>query len=137
MTLLATAVVFRDGTKTVVIIGADVVGLTTEIADRVRARVGEVAGCDPAAVLLNSSHTHAAPWPGATIKLGGAFDGWTETELRYRDAVPHVATPDDHPFGGYEPALSHRGYGQPAPFSPEVAGIIERTALDRLKEVFA
>ena len=42
----------------------------------------------PAAVLLNSSHSHAAPWPGATIKLGGEFDDWTETELRYWDSVP-------------------------------------------------
>ena len=82
---MATACVFRDedsGT-TVVIIAADVVGLTTPMADCIRARVGEVVGCDPAAVLLNSSHTHAAPWPGATIKLGGEFDGWTDIELRY------------------------------------------------------
>lgn len=86
--LMATAVVFRDGPTTVVVIGADVVGLTTEMADRIRARVGEVLGCDPAAVLLNSSHTHAAPWPGATIKLGGEFDDWTETELRYWDSIP-------------------------------------------------
>jgi hypothetical protein len=88
--LMATACVFRDegdGT-TVVIIAADVVGLTTDMADRIRARVGELIGCDPAAVLLNSSHSHAAPWPGATIKLGGEFDTWTETELRYWDSIP-------------------------------------------------
>lgn len=86
--LMATAVVFRDGPTSVVIIGADFVGLTTEMADRIRARVGEEVGCDPTAVLLNSSHTHAAPWPGATIKMGGEFDGWTETELRYWDSLP-------------------------------------------------
>jgi neutral ceramidase len=88
--LLATAAVFRDeeaGT-TVVIIAADVVGLTTSMADRIRERVGELVGCDPAAVLLNSSHSHASPWPGATIKLGGEFDDWTETELRYWDSIP-------------------------------------------------
>lgn len=88
--LMATACVFRDedsGT-TVVIIAADVVGLTTPMADRIRARVGEVVNCDPAAVLLNSSHTHAAPWPGATIKLGGEFDDWTAEELAYWDSVP-------------------------------------------------
>ncbi len=87
---MATACVFRedsDGT-TVVIIAADVVGLTTPMADRIRARVGEVVGCDPAAVLLNSSHTHAAPWPGATIKLGGEFDDWTDLELGYWDSIP-------------------------------------------------
>lgn len=88
--LMATACVFRDDADgtTVVVIAADVVGLTTPMADRIRARVGELAGCDPAAVLLNSSHTHAAPWPGATIKLGGEFDDWTETELRYWDSIP-------------------------------------------------
>jgi neutral ceramidase len=88
--LLATACVFRDedSGETVVVIGADVVGLTTPMADRIRARVGELVGCDPAAVLLNASHSHAAPWPGATIKLGGEFDEWTETELRYWDSMP-------------------------------------------------
>lgn len=88
--LMATACVLRDeadGT-TVVIIAADVVGLTTPMADRIRTRVGELVGCDPAAVLLNSSHTHAAPWPGASIKMGGEFDVWTETELRYWDSIP-------------------------------------------------
>ena len=55
---MATACVFRDDETgvTVAIIAADVVGLTTEMADRIRARVGEAIGCDPAAVLLNSSH---------------------------------------------------------------------------------
>lgn len=88
--LKATSCVFRDtesGT-TVAIVAADVVGLTTPMADRIRARVGERLGCDPSAVLLNSSHTHAAPWPGATIKLGGEFDEWTEIELAYWETVP-------------------------------------------------
>lgn len=88
--LMATAAVFRDGATTVVVIGADVVGLTTEMSDRIRDRVGQAVGCDPAAVLLNSSHTHAAPWPGARIKMGGEFDGWTPTELRYWEAVPDL-----------------------------------------------
>lgn len=88
--LMATACVLRDeesGT-TAAIIAADVVGLTTPMADRIRARVGERIRCDPSAVLLNSSHSHAAPWPGATIKLGGEFDDWTETELDYWDSIP-------------------------------------------------
>jgi neutral ceramidase len=88
--LEATACVLRDESSgtTVVIIAADVVGLTTPMADRIRARVSERVGCDPAAVLLNSSHTHAAPWPGAFIKLGGEFDGWTDTETNYWDSIP-------------------------------------------------
>ena len=59
------------------------------------------------------------------------FAGYSQGSLGY------VATPDEYPFGGYEPAVSHRGYGQPAPFSPEVAGVIERTALELLEELFA
>src|SRR6202008_3025942 len=88
--LEATACVFRDDAScaTVVIVAADVVGLTTEISDRIRGRVGELVGCDPASVLLNSSHSHAAPWPGATIKLGGEFDAWTDQELRYWESIP-------------------------------------------------
>ncbi len=88
--LKATACVFRDDASgtIVAIVAADVVGLATPMADRIRARVGERVGCDPSAVLLNSSHTHAAPWPGATIKLGGEFDEWTETELAYWETIP-------------------------------------------------
>jgi hypothetical protein len=49
----------------------------------------------------------------------------------------YVPTPEEYPFGGYEPAVSHRGYGHPAPFSPDVAGIIRDTSLDLLHELFA
>lgn len=88
--LMATACVFRDDAEgtTVVVLAADIVGLTTPMADRIRERVGDAVGCDAAAVLLNSSHTHAAPFPGATIKLGGEFDAWTDLELRYWETVP-------------------------------------------------
>jgi hypothetical protein len=88
--LEATACVFRDDEygATVVIVAADVVGLTTGMSDRIRSRIAELVGCDPASVLLNSSHSHAAPWPGATVKLGGEFDAWTEQELRYWESIP-------------------------------------------------
>ncbi len=88
--LRATACVLRDDDTIVAIVAADVVGLTTAMADRIRERVGAAIGCDPAQILLNSSHSHAAPWPGATIKLGGERDGWTELELRYWNAVPDL-----------------------------------------------
>lgn len=88
--LMATACVLRDEDRdtTVVIIAADVVGLTTPMADRIRARVAALLGCPASNVLLNSSHTHAAPWPGAFIKMGGEFDGWTDTEQNYWDSIP-------------------------------------------------
>jgi neutral ceramidase len=89
--LLATAAVLR-GTEgaNVVVIAADVVGLTTEMSDRIRARVAAAVSCRPEEVLLNSSHSHASPWPGAPVKMGGEFDGWTETELRWWEAVPDL-----------------------------------------------
>ncbi len=88
--LLATACVLRTPGTTVVIVAADLAGLTTPIADRIRERIAEAIGCDPANVLLNSSHSHSAPWPGATIKLGGEFDGWTERERRYWESLPDL-----------------------------------------------
>jgi neutral ceramidase len=113
--LMATACVLRDEADgaTVVLIAADVVGLTTPMADRIRARVGELVGCDPAAVLLNSSHTHAAPWPGATIKLGGEFDGWTDLEMRYWDSIPdRYASVALEALGQLAPARIAGGVGE-------------------------
>ena len=50
--------------------------------------MADAIGCRPQDVLLNSSHSHATPWPGATIKLGGEADTWTERELRYWETLP-------------------------------------------------
>jgi hypothetical protein len=58
------------------------------------------------------------------------FAGYSNGVLGY------VATPEEYPRGGYEPAVSHRGYGHPAPFSPDVAGIIETVSLELLEELF-
>ena len=58
------------------------------------------------------------------------FTGYANGVLGY------VATPAEYPFGGYEPAVSHRGYGHPAPFKPEVAGAIRTTALELLAVLF-
>ena len=86
--LQARAVVLRSVGTTVVIITGDVVGLTTPVSDRIRESVGRAVGCPPANVLLNSSHSHAAPWPGAPIKMGGEFDDWTDIELGWWEQVP-------------------------------------------------
>jgi hypothetical protein len=88
--LLATSLVLRSDAVTVAIIAADLVGLSTPMADRIRERVAAAIDTDPARVLLNSSHSHAAPWPGARIKLGGEHDEWTESELRYWDTIPDL-----------------------------------------------
>lgn len=88
--LVVTAMVVVDGPITVAILAADLVGMTTPFADRVRAAVADAIGCMPADVLINSSHSHAAPWPGATIKLGGEADDWTDRELGYWDTLPNA-----------------------------------------------
>lgn len=86
--LLATGVYLADGDDVAVIIAADLANLAPGFADTVRRSVAEATGCRPDQVLLNSSHSHAAPWPGALLKLGGESDTWTELELAYWDAVP-------------------------------------------------
>ena len=86
--LLATGVVLQEEAGTVVIISADLANLAPAFAERVREHVARAVGCRPGQVLLNSSHSHAAPWPGAGLKLGGETDEWTERELGYWDALP-------------------------------------------------
>ena len=86
--LLATCVYLADDDDVAVIIAADLANLAPGFADSVRRSVADAVGCRPDQVLLNSSHSHAAPWPGAQLKLGGESDTWTELELAYWDAVP-------------------------------------------------
>jgi hypothetical protein len=54
------------------------------------------------------------------------FAGYCQGILGY------VATPDEYPHGGYEPAVAHRGYAHPAPFAPEAAQLLIDTALELL-----
>jgi hypothetical protein len=86
--LMATGVVLRGGDTTIVVIAADLANLAPGFAERVRDRVAAAVGTDAGNVLLNSSHTHAAPWPGASLKLGGESDEWTDVELRYWESLP-------------------------------------------------
>jgi len=57
------------------------------------------------------------------------FAGYCQGILGY------VATPEEHPHGGYEPAVAQRGYDHPAPFAPEAAAMIVDAALDALDEL--
>ena len=86
--LLATGVYLEDDGGGVVIIAADLANLAPGFADLVRDRVAESVAIAPERVLLNSSHSHAAPWPGARLKLGGESDGWTGLERRYWETIP-------------------------------------------------
>jgi hypothetical protein len=57
------------------------------------------------------------------------FAGYCQGILGY------VATPEEHPHGGYEPAVAQRGYGHPAPFAPEAAHLLVEAALGLLTEL--
>jgi neutral ceramidase len=85
---LATGLYLEDDGGGVVVVAADLANLAPGYADEVRERVAASVGVEPGRVLLNSSHTHAAPWPGAGTKLGGESDEWTEAELSYWAALP-------------------------------------------------
>lgn len=86
--LMATCLVLDDGGGPIVIIAADLANLAPGFAEVVRAAAAEAVATEPGRVLLNSSHSHAAPWPGAPLKLGGESDGWTALELQYWESIP-------------------------------------------------
>ena len=79
----------------------------------------------------NSAHRSEC-WrnSGKTSTATTIFAGYCGGVLGY------VATPEEYPHGGYEPAVAQRGYGHPAPFTPDVAGIIRDTSLELLAELF-
>lgn len=92
------------------------------------ARIGSCAIVGaPGEIFSEIGHAVRAASP-ATVTI---FAGYSQGVLGY------VATPDEYPHGGYEPSVSHRGYGAPAPFSPSVAAIIRDSALDLLGELFS
>ncbi len=89
--LLLTACVIDDGSGTLTaLLAADLVGMPISLAWRIRSAVAEQIGTSPEAVLVNTSHTHAAPWPGAVMKLGGEFDGLTDQERAYTAWLPQA-----------------------------------------------
>ncbi len=59
------------------------------------------------------------------------FAGYSNGVLGY------IPTPEEYPYGGYEPAIAHRGYGQPAAFHPSAAGIVQDEAVKALEALFA
>lgn len=85
-----TGVVLETLGTLVVVLAADLTGFDPVMADRIRDEVGRVVGCDPAGVLLNASHSHAAPWARADeAKLGGGHDSYTDSERAYVDRLPY------------------------------------------------
>ncbi len=91
--LTATALVVEDeiSGNRVVIIGFDLVAIGIEQGKRIREIVGETVGCSPDSVLLNYSHTHAAPHPFDDMtlhKLGGDLGKVTDDNQNYISTIP-------------------------------------------------
>ena len=85
-----TGVVLERGSSRVVILAADLTGYDHVMASRIREEVARVLDCDAAAVLLNASHSHAAPWARSDdSKLGGGHDGYSAGERAYVDRLPY------------------------------------------------
>jgi hypothetical protein len=61
LSLEATALVLEEGPTRVVLCGVDTLGIQSPEVDRLRERLADAAGAEPAAVLMNWSHTHCAP----------------------------------------------------------------------------
>ena len=71
-------------------LAADLTGIDVDCAAVIRDRVASAVGCAAQDVLLNSSHSHAAPWARLTgTKLGGGFDEVTATERAYIERLPY------------------------------------------------
>jgi len=93
--LNATAIVLDDvSTDTrVAIVAFDLVGIGIEQGRRIRKAIGVQLNCPPENVMLNYSHTHAAPHPfDDHPKLGGTISEITESNWNYIDSLLHRIT---------------------------------------------
>jgi neutral ceramidase len=85
-----TGVVLESAGTLVAVLAADLTGFDQVMAARIREAVAQAIGCDPASVLINASHSHAAPWARSDgAKLGGGHDAYTRAERAYVEMLPH------------------------------------------------
>lgn len=88
--LSLTCAVFEDDGRATVVVAADLTGVDTEAADRIRAAVADTVPVAAADVLINCSHSHAAPWLRSDgAKLGGGHDEYTPLERAYAARLPY------------------------------------------------
>ncbi len=88
--LQITALALTGRSGTAIILAADLAGLDHDSATRIRAAVASQTSCEPNQVLLNCSHSHAAPWVRTSGgKLGGGDDTTTAIEQAYFDRLPY------------------------------------------------
>jgi len=102
--MLAQAVVFDDGRRQAALIAADLAFAGRTLTDAVRARVHELTGIPPEAVLLNASHNHSAPNLPRSIRPAPSPE--TEPFARYEAVLPDlIAGAVYSAFYGRRPAL--------------------------------
>jgi hypothetical protein len=85
--MYARAVVLDDGKTAATVVSLDVVVVSEEMTDRVRAVVQEQTGIPRDNILLNCSHTHTTPYTG---RLRPRYGALSAGQMAYRDAFPHV-----------------------------------------------
>ena len=78
--LEATAVMFRQGDSSSLLISLSVGDLGTPLADELRIIAGKAAGIDPARVIISATHTHSAP------NVSG-MEGWGDVDRPYVDNI--------------------------------------------------
>jgi hypothetical protein len=87
--LQARACLFRTDEAAIVVLSADLVGITRAFASRVRQAVANAVACRVEDVLVTCSHRPAALWRDPAIKLGGGTDG-SQLELSHRESLPRT-----------------------------------------------
>ena len=79
--LYARAMAASDGTNTVVLVSADLVGVSEAARDEVRQRVCDATGVPPDNVMVHCTHTHSGP---CTMDL----IGWGQPDAPYLELLP-------------------------------------------------
>jgi neutral ceramidase len=83
--LFVKALAVSDGVDTAIIVGADMLIISDNIAHPVRERVAAATGLDENAILFNATHTHSGPGGAMPGLLANAFAGG------YDPTVPELA----------------------------------------------
>ena len=86
------ALVLDDSHERLVIVSADVIATPGTYATRLHEAIAHAADTVPSHVLVNSSHSHAAPPLPGMPKLGGLERWWTESELRFPETLIELAS---------------------------------------------